>query len=166
MNANEIVKNKVSRIKWRLCPSWGQDEDIYTWKSDRLSRPRVLPPNIQQGLLGTGHVWPPNWWSMWSYCMGQLFLGRGHVSDNCSASLAFVARPCQLGCVPASCDCTGRGLPVVIVRRTWHARSFCLVACWAAQTDSWPGRLASDLVDGPLKILRLARGGRLGTPIS
>ena len=56
MNANEIVENKVSGINLQLDPSWGQDEDIYTLKNDRLSGPRVLLLDIQQGLLVTGHL--------------------------------------------------------------------------------------------------------------
>ena len=76
----------------------------------------MLSPDIQQGLSGTGRVWPPDWWSAWPFIMGQLFLGHGQVSDTCSAFLAAAARPCQPCRVPASYDHTGRGLPAVVVR--------------------------------------------------
>ena len=39
-------------------------------KSVHLSGLGVLSPNIQQGLLGNGHMSSPGWWFMWPYCMG------------------------------------------------------------------------------------------------
>ena len=70
MNVKEIDENKVSGIKWWLGPLGVKARVFILEKVVQLSGLGVLSPVIQQGLLGTGHVWPPDWWSAWSYCLG------------------------------------------------------------------------------------------------
>ena len=116
-------------------------------KSVYLSGLGVLFPNIQQGLLGTRHVSPPGWWSAWSYCLDQLFLERGHVSDSCSTVLTAAARPYQLLSIPGSYSRIRRGLPVVIVQRTCLALLLGLMSNWATRTSLRSGWRIDSLVD-------------------
>ena len=120
-------------------------------KSVYLSGLGVLFHNFQQELLGTGHVSPPGWWSTWPYCLDKLFLECGHVSNTCNAALTVAAQLFQLLFVPASCNRTGRGLPVVVVQRACLARSFCSTSHWAVPTSSQLGRPTSGLVGGLVK---------------
>ena len=117
-------------------------------KSTHLSILKEFFANIQQGLLVTGHMSPSNWWSAWPYCLGQLFLKRGHVSDTCNAAMTAATRPCQLLSIPASCNRTKCDLPVVIVQWTCLAHSFNTIGRWAIRTGSRPGLPTSNLVGG------------------
>ena len=154
MNAKNIDENMVSGIKWWLNPFGVKARVFILEKSGHLSGVRVLSSNIQQGLLGTRHVSSLDWWSAWKYCLGQLFLGRGHISDTCSVALAAATLPYQLLSVPASCNRTRSDLLVVVVRWMWSTRSLRSVGCGVVQTDSWPGRPASDLVGGFVEKLK------------
>ena len=50
---------------------------------------------------------PPDWWSVGPYCLGQLFLEHGHVSDTCSTTMTATAHLCQLLSIPTNCNRTG-----------------------------------------------------------
>ena len=117
MNAKKIDKNMALGSSDGLAPIGVKTLLIFIpGKSVRLSRLGVLFPNIQQGLMGTGDMSSSGWWSAWPYCLVQVFLERGHVSDTCNAAMMAATRPCQLLSVSASYNRTGRGLPAVVVQ--------------------------------------------------
>ena len=156
----------VSRIKWRVGPFGVKALIFIHGKSVRLSGLGVLFPNIQQGLLGTGHLSLPNWWSACSYCLGQLFLGHSHFPDACSEALMAIAHPCQFLLVPARCDRTGSGLPTAVVRRMCLACLFCSTSClavWSCSQPGWPTKAWSAVL---LRSLKLTSGGHLKMPAS
>ena len=135
-------------------------------KSDHLSRLGMLLPNIQQGLLGTGHVWLPDWWSAWPYCLGQLFWAVFTAPTP-------EARPWQLQYVLVNCVVS---LPAVTVQDvicqmlSYDERG--MHVCSSQQVVELFG-LNHDLFDQlatwstvSLKSPKLARAGCSGTPIS
>ena len=91
-------------------------------KSVYLSRLGVLYPDIQQGWLGTRYVSPSGWWSVWPYCLGQLFLERGHVSDICRTTMTAAAPPCQLLLSPPAVTVQG----VVCQLSSYDERALCV----------------------------------------
>ena len=158
MNAKEIVDNKVYGIKWRLGPFWGQDENIYTWKCGPLSEFGVLPPDIQQGLLGTKtHVaiwlvvytivsYGSAFSGMWA-CLWQL----SYVFGGCSTSLPIVT---VQGAWLASCNRTWNvACTIILYSRLLRCSDWFTIWSASQQPSRWfieSLRLLEEVVRGRL----------------